>query len=174
MDATLDLTGFAEIEKILTELPDISLKVGEYAMEQTMIYLLSILPPYPDKPEAGLAARLWSPAQRAAFFAHLKELQAAGFSGERTGELGQKFTTTVRRDTESVEGEIGTSDPKAPWVVGPDYPGEEINGEMMYQARIHAGRWWQFMEEIEKAYPQAMQIFQEKFFERLGREWTQA
>ena len=81
----------------------------------------------------------------------------------RTGLLGQSFSTDVEADDESVQGFVGTSDQKAPWVVGPDFPGEDNK----YQAKIHADRWWQFVPEmesnIESAWAKFRETFEEKF-----------
>lgn len=59
----------------------------------------------------------------------------------------------------------------APWVVGPDYPGEIINGNRMYQASIHQNRWWQFFTVIDENINDAWDNFKEILFERLIERW---
>lgn len=90
----------------------------------------------------------------------------------RSETMGRQFTTEVARTENGITGEIGTATPYAPWVVGPDYPGRMINGQTMYQARIHQGRWWQFEEIVEENADEAAEEFTETFlreFERLIR-----
>jgi hypothetical protein len=161
----LELSGFPEFERLLEQMPELSLAAAEVAMEKTMAFLMSVLPPYPPAVnfEPGVVARAWTDKQRRFFFAALRSGRIK-LPYRRTGLLGQRFTTEVRREADSVEGEWGTNDLKAPWVVGPDYPGEEIRGEPMYQARIHAGRWWQFGSVFDEHKDAAMNLYETEFF----------
>lgn len=64
----------------------------------------------------------------------------ASSSYVRTGKLGQSITTEVTTQGSDVVGVIGSDIPYAPYVVG---SGDE-------QAWMHAGRWWQLDNVVEK------------------------
>lgn len=161
-----------ELRDLINAMPDAALKAGEAAMEKTLLYLHGQLPPYPPPPLPGNAAKFWTDKQRRFFFAAVKK-GLIKVPYRRTGTLGRQFTTETRHVDDGIEGEIGTATPYAPWVVGPDYPGEVFagknNGQPMYQARIHENRWWQFDEVIYKALPEAEKQFADEFFAEFNR-----
>ncbi len=170
MPDELTLPSFEAFQQLLARMPAIALEAAGAAMDKTMAFLMSTLPPYPPPPAGapGEAAKHWTDKQRRFFFAALKSGQIK-VPYVRTGLLGQSFTTEVRRGADMVEGEWGTNDLKAPWVVGPDYPGESIHGQTMYQAQIHEGRWWQFEQQFDANREAALDFFDRAFFEEF---WT--
>lgn len=136
----------AELQKIIDELPAMLMDSAEAAMKSTVDYLHGKVPEYPPKLENQIYAR--------------------------TGTLGRQITEDVKRGEATVEGEMGLTTPYAPWVVGPDYPGETSGGRKMYQARVHQGRWWQF-EGIYSACLDGMwELFQEEFFTTLRKRFA--
>lgn len=61
----------------------------------------------------------------------------------RTNKLDQHYFDEVMTiGSNEIAGVVGNNIVYAPWVVGPDYPGEIIGGRMKYQAKIHRGRWY--------------------------------
>jgi len=134
----IELTGFSELEAVLNAMPDLALDAAEAAMSKALMTLHGRLPDYPPPPMNS--------------------------TYRRTGTLGRQFTERVTRDEKSVTGELGTATPYAPWVVGPDHPGEDIRGKTMYQAKVHRGRWWQFEKVVASAMPEAQEAFNESFF----------
>lgn len=129
--------GFEELKKLIEELPLMALEAAEPAMESAVVFLHGMLPGYP-------------PA-------------IPNSSYVRTGTLGRSFTTDVIPEFSSVVGEIGTRLNYAPWVVGDDFPGSEINGVMKYQAKVHQGRWWQFNDIVNDNIGDAWASFNETF-----------
>jgi hypothetical protein len=159
---------------VVRKYPRFAIETAAPAMEQTTLYLLGRLPDYPQPPTARPdGVSFMSDKQRAWFFAAVKRGEVKGwrwtegrpekFASARTNNLGRKFTEKVTATDESVLGQLGTNVPYAPWVVGPAYPGEAINGKTMYQARIHQDRWWQFYDVMDKNMEAAWQVF-EKYF----------
>jgi hypothetical protein len=175
MSDVLDLSDLDKFRELVNKMPAIALDAAEVAMDKTMVFLMSLIPPYPPPPAGapGEAAKHWTDKQRRFFFWALKRGQIK-VPYVRTGTLGQHFTTTVTRLADSIEGEWGTNDLKAPWVVGPDYPGEEINGQEMYQAHIHEGRWWQFEALFDANRDAAMNFFETEFFAEFQRRLAAA
>lgn len=93
--------------------------------------------------------------------------------GARTGNLGRSQGRDITSDSNSVTALLGFDKSiasYAPWVVGNDYPGDEINGEMMYQARVHVDRWWQFQSIIIENLDDGWRIFQNKFWEEFSKK----
>lgn len=87
----------------------------------------------------------------------------------RTGSLGR----AQGKDVDFVDGNKGvvmsvgfdkTIAPYAPWVVGPDYPGEE--GQ--YQAQIHVDWWWQFGTIIQENLKEGWIVFEEEFSKKFN------
>jgi hypothetical protein len=169
--------------KFLERFPEIALEVAEPAMENALIFLHGQLPEYPPPPAASPdGVSFMTDKQRAWFFAAVKRGDVPGWrqgaagpekvGSARTGNLGRKFTEAVERTDAGVFGQLGTNVPYAPWVVGPDYPGETINGKTMYQARIHQNRWWQFYavmsENMEKTWEEFEESFWPIFLARIG------
>ena len=159
---------------IVRKYPRFAIESAYPAMERSIKYLFERIPDYPDPPAARPdGVSFMSDKQRAWFFAAVKRGQVKGWTyvdgkPARTGKtrdvnLGRKFTEKVTATDESVLGQLGTNVPYAPWVVGPAYPGEAINGKTMYQARIHQDRWWQFYDVMDKNTEAAWQVF-EKYF----------
>jgi hypothetical protein len=92
--------------------------------------------------------------------------------GARTGNLGRAQGRDVTQNVDSVIATLGFDSsiaPYAPWVVGADYPGEDVDGEIMYQAQIHADRWWQFGSIISGEMENAWKLFDETFWEEFSK-----
>ncbi len=133
-----EFRGTEEMMELIGMLPDLAVEAAEPAMGDALDYLHSMLPDYPPQRE--------------------------GSRYRRTGTLGRRFTTEVIAGSEDVIGRIGTNLAYAPWVVGPDYPGEEIGGRMMYQARVLVDRWWQFNDVVEANIEGAWTEFEKQFW----------
>ena len=162
---------------------------AEHAMGLTLLYLKKNIPPYPSlSPSTRLqnpdgASFLKTDKQRRWFFANLKEGKIKGwridaqgnpekYATNRSDKLGRSFTTEVEISPNgSVVGNIGTAIDYAPWVVGDNHPGSNINGKPMYQAKVHVDRWWQFEEEMVNRIDDAEERFNEEFFEEFKKEW---
>lgn len=93
--------------------------------------------------------------------------------GARTGNLGRSQGRDIIREQYGVSAIMGFDSaiaPYAPWVVGPDYPGENIAGEMMYQARIHTvDNWWQFGAIMQENINDGWTVFNEVFWEEFSK-----
>lgn len=166
---------FAKLQKSIEKWPAQALDSAEVAMEQALLYLHGRLPEYPTEPLPNPdGASFMTDKQRAWFFFNAQRGRIPGWSwvdghpvktgSARTGNLGRKFTEQVVRNENAVLGSLGTNVPYAPWVVGPSFPGEEINGKTMYQARIHVDRWWQFAEVIDENQDEAWEEFTAAFW----------
>jgi hypothetical protein len=153
-----------DLTALVASMPAVAMDAAEGAMTQTLLFLHGQLPGYPEGPKEKVSQH-WTPKQRAYFFWALRK-GLIQVPYQRTGTLGRSFTTQVERGQDAVTGELGTNVAYAPWVVGPAYPGEDINGQTMYQARIHAGLWWSLGNEFDKTTPQAVEIFADEFFNR--------
>ncbi len=132
-----EFKGIEELQKLINSLPELALEAAEPAMQDTMIFLHGQLPEYPP------------PIPDSTY--------------DRTGTLGRRFTENVNVQQAAVIGELGTNLNYAPWVVGDDFPGSEINGVMKYQAKVHQGRWWQFNDVINENIDKAWEEFTDKF-----------
>lgn len=130
--------GTEELMELVQELPELALDAAQPAMVDSLIYLHGQLPDYP-------------PAMPDSTY-------------KRTGMLGRRFTESVSRNDEGVVGELGTNLAYAPWVVGPDYPGEEIGGRTKFQAQVHVDRWWQFDEIVQQAIDDTWAEFEQRFW----------
>jgi hypothetical protein len=170
--------GLNELREATEKLHELALRAAVPAMEKAVLYLHGRLPDYPlaETVIPDGVSFLRTDAQRAFFFANVRKGNIPGwhevnghaerFGSGRTGTLGRKETTwTYRSDQngDEVIGKIGTNLEYAPWVVGPDFPGEMINGQQMYQAKVHVDRWWQFAEEITDNMPEAWKEFDKVF-----------
>jgi hypothetical protein len=133
----------AEIEKMVAAMPEAALRAAEPAMEAAVLFLHGELPQYPGQPD--------------------------GSSYIRTNELGRRWTEQVERARDVVLGEIGTNLEYAPWAGGPSFPGEEIGGRTMYQAKAHVGRWWQFGSVMDASADGAWVAFSEEFWKGFGK-----
>lgn len=164
-----------EARKLIERFPEIALEVAEPAMEASLLFLHGKLPEYPAPPAVSPdGVSFMNDKQRRWFFAAVKRGDVPGWrQGEagpektgsaRTGNMGRKFTHDVESAETQVLGQLGTNVPYAPWVVGPDYPGEMINGKTMYQARIHQNRWWQFYAVVNDNADEAWKEFEEYFW----------
>lgn len=164
MSDVLDLSGFDELRALIEQMPDIALEAAGVAMDRALLFLLSVIPAYPPPPTApaGSSAKFWTDKQRRFFFWAMRRGKIK-VPYVRTGFLGQSFTSETRRLGDSVDGEFGTSAANAPWVVGPDYPGQDFHGHSMYQARIHEGRWFQFEDVFDAHKDEAMDLFEAEF-----------
>jgi hypothetical protein len=168
MAETIELNSFEELARRIEELPLLALEAAEAAMHVALMTLHGELPEYPPRPAPGLASQFWTPRQRRWFFWALRKGMIQ-VPYRRTETLGRQFTEQVTRDEKSVTGQLGTATPYAPWVVGPDYPGETIRGQTMHQARIHQNRWWQFQAVMDEATPAARDAFNESFFQEFDK-----
>lgn len=131
------------LEALAGQAPGIALDVAELAMPQALYILHGALPDYPDV----LPGQVY----------------------RRTQTLRKRFTEQVERTESEVIGEIGTNLAYAPWVVGPDFPGQEIGGIVAYQAKVHQKRWWQFDVVIEGAVNGAWEEFDKAFWPEFSR-----
>jgi hypothetical protein len=177
MSDTFELQGLDEFYSLLDAAPRYALLAGKAGMDEALLTLHDAIPEYPDPPGPDAPSPLVTPLQRRWFFWAVKAGKVPGWKWvtdergghpegqyRRTGTLGRQITEEVRMTSDGIEGEIGTATPYAPWVIGPDYPGEHINGQTMYQARIHENRWWQFDEVIEQNIQSAWDEFIRAFF----------
>jgi hypothetical protein len=176
---------FEKLRKEMEQWPTEVLEAAEVSMEQALLYLHGKLPEYPDPPLPNPdGVSYLNDAQRRWFFANARKGNVKGWQwidghpqktgSARTGNLGRKFTEDVERDGTAVLGSLGTDVDYAPWVVGPAYPGEIINGKTMYQARIHVDRWWQFEPTMTENMDGAWETFTETFWpEFLAKIGTQ-
>jgi hypothetical protein len=162
---TTDTITPDELPAFIARMPSVALDAAEGAMSQTLLFLHGQIPPYPGPAPKGETVKNMTPKARAWFFWVLKTGKLR-LPYTRTGLLGQSFTTEVSRGADNVTGEIGTNVAYAPWVVGPKFPGREIHGQQMYQAKIHQGNWWDFEAEMDKARPQAADVFGQEWFSR--------
>jgi len=163
-----DTLTIDELPGFVASLPVVALQAARPAMQDTVLFLHSKIPPYPGAAPTGQTVKHMTPKARAWFFWVLKHgLLKLPYT--RTGALGQSFTTEVSADSSGVTGQIGTNLSYAPWVVGPAYPGETIHGQTMYQAKIHQGRWWDFQEVMDTARPEAFSVFGQSFFDNFQR-----
>lgn len=174
-----DFTPAEDLREWILALPTLALEVAQPAMTESVTYLHGQIPAYPEAPSGRLmladgVSFLHTAQQRKWFFRAVKKNELNGWEWQdghpqktgsaRTGTLGRRFTEAVRTEQQSVVGQIGTNLGYAPWVVGPDYPGELINGEMMHQARAHVDRWWQFGDVIEDNLDAAWEVFTDTFW----------
>lgn len=193
----VEFSGFDELENAIEQLPEWALDSAVPAMTDATLYIHENIPEYPGISADSFAPDGWSfvsEKQRRFFFAAVREGKIRGWAWQvdqvmgqhgkmidyghpqkvgsaRTGTLGRQFTEETRRDESSVTGLVGTNTPYAPWVVGPDYPGETIGSQTMYQARIHARRWWQFYDVFEEHADGAWDEFEKRFFAELQERW---
>ncbi len=182
MSDAFELQGFDEFYDLLDAAPQVALQAGRAGMEQALLTLHDAIPEYPDPPGPDAPSPLVTPLQRRWFFWAVRAGKVPGWEWvedehgghpeghyRRTGTLGRQITEEVRVTADGLEGEIGTATPYAPWVIGPDYPGEDINGQTMYQARIHENRWWQFGDVIAQNVQAAWDEFTRAFFKEFDR-----
>lgn len=130
--------GTEEFRRLIQALPTLALEAAEPAMEDSLVYLHGLIPEYPPALENSRY--------------------------KRTGTLGRRITTAVEAEDLAVVGLIGSNLAHAPWVVGPDYPGEEIGGQTKFQARVHVDRWWQVGQVVEENIDSFWTEFEQKFW----------
>ncbi len=158
-----------ELEDLIDRMPELALQAGALAMDETLLFLHEQIPPYPAGPAPqGQTVKNMTPRARRWFFANLRK-GTPKLPYRRTGTLGRSFTTETRVQGTAVLGEIGTAVTYAPWVVGPAYPGREIRGRMMYQAKLHRGRWYDFEQVMAARGNDAGLVFEQGFRVHLGR-----
>ena len=165
MAQLLERYGFDELNEFVDRfVSTYYLKAAELGMTKALLLLHSKIPEYPPPPAPGEASKHWTDKQRRWFFWALKEGKIEA-DYTRTGDLGRMFTTEVKRVGAEVFGAIGTSNPYAPWVVGPDKSEAiTVGGVEMYQAAIHKGRWWQFIDVVKANLPEAYEVMAEEVF----------
>ena len=189
--------GREEMLRTIEHVPDLALEAAVPGMKDAVTFLHGALPDYPNLPDGSVmrpdgVSFLRTATQRGWFFAATRKGQVRGWEwveeeidgrvvghpqrvgSTRTGTLGRKFTEDVVKETAAVLGTLGTNVPYAPWVVGPSYPGEEINGKQMYQARVHVDRWWQLYDVVAKHEGEAWDVFEETFWPELKRKFGEA
>lgn len=184
---SVDYSAFTKFaDELANKYPVYALESAEAAMNDMADYLLEQVPEYPLEtlgrvlPPDGISW-LRTPKQRAWFFASIREDKIPGWKwidnhpqkvgGGRTGNLGRAKGRDVTRNNESVVAVLGFDSaiaPYAPWVVGADYPGEDVSGATMYQAQIHVDRWWQFGSIIEENIEAGWNVFNETFWEEFS------
>lgn len=172
LNDTFNVKGLEELTAFIDRFVSVEYVEGaRRAMTTALLYLHSKLPGYPPPPAKGEASKHWTDKQRKRFFRALK-------SGEietpykRTGTLGRRFTTKVVVKGPDIFGDIGTDVPYAPWVVGPSESAAiTFGGVKMFQAPIHKGRWWQFIDVVEKNLGAVSDEFVETFFKYLDEEY---
>jgi hypothetical protein len=142
MDLNQDNPRLQAFLNAMEKWPDLSLLAAEPAVNDALLFLHGSLPEYAQT----LPDQIYI----------------------RTGTLGRRITERVRREDTQVIGDIGMDTPYAPWVIGPDFPGEQIEGKVMYQAKIHKDRWWQFYNVMEENQQAANEVFSKKFIERFN------
>lgn len=163
MTDVLEIRGLDEFEAEIQRWPDQALAAGAVGMQEALTFLHGQIPQYPPPPGADAPSPLQTERQRRWFFWALREGRIQ-VPYVRSGDLGRGVATNVDVTDDGVLGAIGIGRASAPWVVGPDFPGERIRGEQMYQARIHSGRWWQFDEVIERNSDEADEVFVAEFW----------
>lgn len=138
----------SQLDDFIRDFPAEAMKAAEIAMKAAVTVLHESLPGYPPPPE--------------------------GSTYVRTGTLGRGWTESVEvtRPWEVV-GSLGTNVPYAPWVVGPDFPGEEIQGRTMYQAKVHVDRWWQLNELQDESIEASWLEFDRVYFESLSQRFAE-
>lgn len=117
--------GFKEFQAAMRKSPTIMRRHLHKAMDRTVKTIQRRAQVYPPPPPKGHWAALTTRAQKAAFFAQLRE---GGWHG-RTGTLGRKWTTTVSPIVAGVRGVVQNPTPYGPHVQGDE------------QAAFHHGRW---------------------------------
>jgi hypothetical protein len=180
-DHAFEYEGYEELEQFIEKFPEMVLDAAESAMKGALA-ILRDLPEYPPQPGPDAPAPVWTEKSRRYFFWAVKNNKIPGWRWkdghpegqyQRTGHLGRNFTDEVTRSADEVIGTVGTAVPYAAWVVGPDYPGEQIGDDVMYQARIHRNRWWQFYDEIEGNLPAAWEEFDEILFQEIEAQFQE-
>lgn len=131
-----------ELRRFLEKMPTLMLKAAKRAMGPAVDSIWENIPEYPLKPE--------------------------GSTYRRTGILGAGYTESVQSTDNTVTGALGPTAPYAPWVVGPDYPGQDLGGGLQYQAKVHKGRWYQLQDVFDSNVDGAWLRFNEGFEKELG------
>lgn len=184
---------YSEFERYANEFaskyPLYNIQAAEIAMLEMVDFHLGLIPEYPEASTERLlppdgVSWLHTDKQRRWFFAAVRSGSIQGWKWEdghpkktgssRTGNLGRAQEREVQADLNdlSVIGTLGfdgTLAPYVPWVVGGTYPGESIQGQEMYQARIHVDRWWQFSSIINENAEQGWELFQQVFWEEFSK-----
>ena len=151
-EETLEVEGLDDLKRFVNRfVSTVYLAAAEAGMTAALMLLLSKIPPYPPPPAEGEWWRLATQKQKNWFWWKVKEGTLDPDWGKRTGTLGRQFTYDVQRIGVDILGVFGTATPYAPWVVGPDRSEAiTVGGVQMWQAPIHAGRWWQFHKIVEE------------------------
>ncbi|MFA5836181.1 MAG: hypothetical protein WC837_04410 [Bellilinea sp.] len=142
--------GVQELMELIQLLPELALDAAQPAMVDAVFFLHGQLPGYP-------------PA-----------IPDSSYKRRGSGGLSGSFTERVSLETGAVIGELGTNLISAPWVVGPDWPGEQIGGRQKFQAQIHVDRWWQFDDVVAAAEEGAWDEFEQKFWPEFRERIQQA
>lgn len=177
----------AELEKMLADLGPLAIQAAEQAMQRALMYLYERIPEYPEKPTQGGWLAQMTPKARRWFFWAVKNGKVDGWQWKdghpegsyrrrQSGGVGGHFTydTKINSQEGTLTGEIGTNLEYAPWVIGPQFPGYEINGQVMFQAKIHEGRWWRFPDVMEQNMDMAWQEFDREFYAQLEDAFSKA
>lgn len=140
-----------QLDRIIEQVPEMTMDSAVSAMSKAMAYMHEQIPQYPDKLENQVY--------------------------RRTLTLGKTLadrTEDVVRGVGTVTGKLGTKVPYAPWVIGPDYPGEDLGGGLQYQAKIHQGRWWQLGDIYDDNVDGAWLLFDKEFWADLKKRFAEA
>lgn len=186
----IDASQFEDYaEEFVLKYPIKNLEAAGIAMAEMADFHLGLIPEYPEEtterllPPDGVSF-LRTDKQRRWFFAAVRSNEVRGWQwedghpkkvgGGRSGNLGRAQGRNVQTSQSdlSVIGTLGFDPaiaPYAPWVVGGEYPGEQISGEAMYQARIHVDRWWQFESIIAMNEEAGWKLFEQVFWEEFSK-----
>lgn len=163
------------IRRVSEELPDLAQAAAEEAMAVALEWVLANLPARPTRESAKAQwPGFQTDKQRRWFFWALHSGELARLRAQAK-PLYPDFYSEAKIVDGRVVGIIANDRPWAPWVIGPDYPGTAYpglnQGKPMYQARIHAGRWWQLGEFMTENAAEIWRVFFEDFeslFKELG------
>lgn len=169
-----------ELQNIAKEIASLTPTIAFTAMEKAITYIHEEVPDYPHPNRLIGWLKMATPKARRWFFWAVKQGQVSGWrwvedergghpEGHyiRTNTLGRSITSEAVIENNSVIGALGTNIEYAPWVIGPSFPGEQINGRQMYQSRVHEGRWYQLYDIFEQSADRAWEIFDEEFIDGL-------
>lgn len=190
----IDDTSLNQFETAFLQYPELALNAAAIALEDGLEWLKAQIPDDPTGPlDTGYPSPLRTDKQRRWWFAHLREsefgdwqMDASRFSmGTELGDLNKpsdkgqdrqmrdSFDVKITETPYEVFGDLSTDLPWAPWVVGPEFPGESYGGVKMWQAAIHAyhHRWWRLEEIFKENADELNELMQDIYWEHIWTEW---